>query len=314
MSQLSFASMTVKKRVSRTETFLKEMDQVMPWLEIVKLIRPHYYNGKLGRKPIALELMIKIYCLQQWYNLSDPAMEEAIYDRYSFQKFLGVDVMNDVVPDETTILKFRHLLEEKKLTMQILSLVNVLLAQQGVLLKEGTIVDASLISAPPSTKNKEKKRDPEMSSTKKGNQWHFGMKVHIGVDSKSGLIHSFESTTASVSDRDKFSDLLHGKENAVFGDKGYCSEKDKHFARDAGIYWGVLDKKKPGCNLSSKQKRRNKLLSSIRSKVEHPFHVIKHLWGHRKTRYRGLKKNHSQFCSLAFLYNLYRVRKTLSFC
>lgn len=310
MSQLSFASLSPKKRPSRSGKFLEEMDKAIPWQSLTDVIKGHYYDGKKGRKPMSLELMLRIYFLQQWHNLSDPAVEEAIYDRYSFQRFLRIDVMNDVIPDETTILNFRHLLEKHHLTKRIFDQVNSLLANQGMIIKEGTIVDATVIHAPSSTKNQEGKRDPEMSSTKKNGQWHFGMKMHLGVDTRNGLIHTCEGTTAKVSDREMFPDLIHGDEKAYFGDKGYVSDRDKHYARDAGIYWGVLEKRKPGRQLSQKQRRHNRRLSSIRSKVEHPFQVIKHLWGYRKTRYRGLPKNRSQFYTLAVLFNLYRVRKS----
>ena len=313
MSQLSFASLTPKKKQISTETFLNEMNRVIPWKELLSVIQPYYYSGKCGRKPMKLELMLRIYFLQQWFNLGDPTVEEAIYDRLSFQRFLKIDLMLDAIPDETTILNFRHLIEKHNLTMKILKKVNSLLQKKGVLLKQGTIVDATLIKAPASTKNKEGKRDEEMSSTRKNNQWHFGMKMHIGVDSRSGLIHTCAVTTAKVSDRDRFLDLLHGDEKAVFGDRGYVSDKDKHLARDAGIYWGVLDKKKPGKSLSKKQEKSNKRLSKLRSKVEHPFQVIKHLWGHAKTRFKGIAKNANQFYILACLFNLYRVRKTVCF-
>ena len=222
--------------------------------------------------------------------------------------------MNDVIPDETTILNFRHLLEDHDLTMKILDTVNSLLEKKGVLLKQGTIVDATLITAPSSTKNKDNKRDPEMSSTKKNGKWHFGMKVHVGTDATSGLIHTIEGTTAKTSDKAMMFDLLHGKEDSVFGDKGYVSREDKKLAREAGIYWGVLDKRGPNKKLSKGQKKKNKRHSSVRSKVEHPFQVIKHLWGHSKVRYKGLKKNCSQFCTLAALHNLYKVRRKKVFC
>ena len=227
MSQLSFASLAQKKKTIKTETFLNEMDQVIPWNEIINIIQSNYYDGKSGRKPMKLELMIRIYFLQQWFNLGDPTVEEAVYDRISFQKFLKIDIMNDVIPDETTILNFRHLLEDHDLTMKILDTVNSLLEKKGVLLKQGTIVDATLITAPSSTKNKDNKRDPEMSSTKKNGKWHFGMKVHVGTDATSGLIHTIEGTTAKTSDKAMMFDLLHGKEDSVFGDKGYVSREDK---------------------------------------------------------------------------------------
>lgn len=314
MSQLSFASLSQKKKITRTETFLNEMNRVIPWNELINVILPHYFDGKKGRKPMKLELMIRIYFLQQWFNLSDPSVEEAIYDRISFQRFLKIDLMNEVIPDETTILNFRHLLEKYALTKKFLETVNSLLEKKGVLLRQGTIVDATLITAPSSTKNMKKKRDPEMSSTKKNGQWHFGMKVHIGTDAKSGLVHSIEGTTAKMADKSMLFDLLHGEEDAIFGDKGYVSREDKKLAREAGIYWGVLDKRGPKKKLSKGQKKRNKRLSSVRSKVEHPFQVIKHLWGHSKVRYKGLKKNCTQFFTLAVLYNLYKCRKKRVFC
>ena len=251
MSQLGFASLSQKKKTTSAETFLNEMDRVIPWREMINVIQPHYYNGKSGRKPMKLELMLRIYFLQQWFCLGDPTVEEAVYDRISFQKFLRIDLMNDVIPDETTILNFRHLLEAHDLTKKLLDAVNGLLEKKGVLLKQGTIVDATLITAPSSTKNKENKRDPEMSSTKKSGKWHFGMKVHIGTDAKSGLIHSIEGTTAKTADKTMLFELLHGQEDAIFGDKGYVSNKDKKLAREAGIYWGILDKRVPEGKLST---------------------------------------------------------------
>lgn len=312
MSQLSFASLTPKKKSQlRAEKFLEEMSAVVPWKRISDLIKPHYYDNTTGRPAYKLSLMVKIYCLQQWYNLGDLAMEEAIYDRRSFSDFLAIDLMNDRIPDETTILNFRHLLEEKHLPEKIFRLLTSYLESRGLIMKEGTIVDATIINSPSSTKNKEKKRDPEMSSTKKNNNYHFGMKAHIGVDSTSGLVHSCEITTAKVADKQMFADLLHGKEKAVFGDKGYVSKEDKHYARDAEIYWGVLDRRGPHKELSTKQKKRNQKLSKIRSKVEHPFRVIKQLWGHRKTRYRGLAKNRHQFYMLFGLCNIYMSRNRI---
>jgi IS5 family transposase len=236
-------------------------------------------------------------------------MEEAIYDRASFQRFLNIDLLSEIVPDETTILNFRHLLEKHNLQDKIFKKINRDLEEKGLLMSKGTIVDATLINSPRSTKNKDKARDPEMSSTKKNNQWYFGMKAHIGVDSKSGLVHSVEGTTAKVHDRTCLPALLHNKEDIVIGDKGYYSETDKSMAREAGINWAVLDRKKPGRDLSRKQKKKNAQISSVRSKVEHPFQVIKCIWGYVKTRYRGIKKNLSQLKMLFGLHNLYKVRK-----
>ena len=317
MSSLSFFSMSsnkATKKVIKADRFLQEMERVIPWEEILNLIQPHYYSNQTGRKATPLLTMLKIYTLQQWYQLSDPGMEEAIYDRLSFQRFLKIDLVLDNVPDETTILNFRHLLEKHDLTKRIFNQINEYLATKGYIMKQGTIVDATLIAASSSTKNKEKKRDAEMSSSKKNNQWHFGMKMHIGVDSRNGTVHSCAFTTGKVSDREKFFDLLNGEEAAIFGDKGYVCKKDKHLARDAGIYWGVLDKREQHHQLSSGQKKRNAMLSKIRAKVEHPFQVIKHLWGYRRTRYKGIYKNRCQQLMLLTLANLYRLRKKLAPC
>ena len=311
MPQLTFLSLAQNKKTLRCERFLNEMNKIIPWNKLCNLIRPYYSTGVLGRKPMPLLRMIKIYCLQQWYQLSDPAMEEAIYDRNSFQKFLELDLLDGSVPDETTILHFRHLLEKNNLMEEIFNMINKFLEEKEFLLKKGTIVDATIISSPSSTKNKDKKRDPEMGSTKKNNKWYFGMKAHIGVDVQNGLVHSCEFTSASIHDRDCLPSLLHGKEEAVFGDKGYYCEKDKRYARDAEVFWGVLDKRKRNKNLSNKQKKKNKKLSSVRSKVEHPFCVIKHLWGYSKTRYKGIKKNALQLLMLFTLSNLYKTRRKL---
>jgi transposase, IS5 family len=311
MFELSFASLTPKKKTIRSEQFLQEMDQIIPWERLIKLIEPHYPKAGNGRKPMDLLLMLRLYCLQQWYNLSDPSMEEAVYDRISFQKFLRVDLMLDRIPDETTILHFRHLLEKNGLTEQIFQDVNGHLQDKGLLMKKGTIVDATIIRSPSSTKNQEQKRDPEMSSTRKNGQYYFGMKVHAGVDAKSGLAHSLVVTTAKDADIKIYPELLHGQEEAIFGDKAYCSDREKHYAREAEVFWGVLDRRKQGKQLSERQKKKNRLLSGVRCKVEFIFHVIKNLWGHAKTRYRGLDKNRSHWLMLAMLANLYQARKKL---
>lgn len=310
MNQASFLSLAHKKKL-RCEKFLDEMKAVIPWNKLCNVIKPHYSKGNLGRKPMDLEMMVKIHCLQQWYNLSDPGCEEAIYDRNSFQKFLGIDLLADEVPDETTILNFRHLLESHKLPKKIFKIINQHLTDQGLLMREGTIVDATLIASAKSTKNKDKQRDPEMSSTKKGNQWYFGMKAHIGVDTKSGLVHSVEPTTAKDHDRSSLEDLMHGDEKAIFGDKAYVKDNDKRKARSDGIFWGVLDKAKRNQPLSSSQRKRNKKLASVRAKVEHPFQVIKCQWHYYKTRYRGIEKNACQLYMLFGLHNLFKVRRIL---
>lgn len=311
MSQLSFLAIAQGKKVLRCEKFLDEMRQVLPWNRLSQLIEPHYQEAEVGRKRKELLLMLKVHCLQQWYGLSDPAVEEAIYDRNSFQKFLGLDLLTEAVPDETTILNFRHLLEEHNLAKAMFEAIRSHLENKGLIMKQGTIVDATLIAAAKSTKNQNGKRDPEMSSTKKNNTWYFGMKAHVGVDSKSGLVHDVETTTAKVHDHNKMKDLLHGEEQAVYGDKGYFDDKMKRKARSKGIFWGVLDRARRNRPLSNSQYKRNKKLSSVRSKVEHPFQVIKCLWGYTKARYRGIKKNTGQLYLLFGLFNIFRVRRVL---
>ena len=255
--------------------------------------------------------MLRIHCLQQWYNLSDPGVEDAIKDRLSFQRFLSLDPFSDTVPDETTILNFRHLLEENDLQKAIFTAVNEHLEDQGLLMKRGTLVDATIIAAPSSTKNKDRKRDPDMSSTKKGNQYYFGMKAHIGVDSESALVHSLTGTEAKRHDSTQREELLHGEEQVVGGDKGYADDQYKKECRSNGVVYGICDKGKRNHPLSNSQKKRNHKLSSWRAKVEHPFQVIKCQWGFRKVRYRGLKKNTSQLFMLFGLYNVFRVRRKL---
>jgi len=312
MFQLSFASLTPKSKPTlRTEQFFKEMKETIPWDKLENIVASCYYSNKRGRPAYRLGLMIKIYCLQQWYNLGDLAMEEAIYDRLSFQKFLNIDLMLDPIPDETTILNFRRLLEENQLQERLFYSMNKQLSKQGLIMKQGTIVDATIVRSPSSTKNSEKKRDPEMSSTKKNGTYYFGMKTHIGVCHKSGLIHSMDVTTAKAPDNYSMPDLLHGEEEAVFGDKAYTNKKDKALAREIGVFWGVSDRPGGGKKLSCRQKERNHKFSKVRAKVEYPFRVIKHLWGHSKTRYRGLYKNRCQMYMLCALSNFYMARRKI---
>lgn len=310
MRQNSFLSLAQQKKL-RCERFLEEMEKIIPWERFCDEIQPFYEEKETGRKRMELVMMLKIYFLQQWYALSDPAAEEALYDRNSFQKFLEIDLLSHRIPDETTILNFRHLLEEHKLQERFFEVVNELLTSKGLLMKEGTIVDATIIAAPSSTKNKEQKRDPEMSQTKKGNQWYFGMKAHIGSDAKSGIVHHLETTAAKTNDRVPMKQLLHGEERAIFGDKGYCKQEDKRQARAKGILWAVSDRGVRNHPLSSSQRKRNRKFSSVRSKVEHPFGVIKCQWKFVKVRYKGLFKNTMQLFALFSLANLFRVRKTL---
>lgn len=313
INQNSFLSIAQNHKRLRCEKFLEEMEEVVPWSSFQAEIEPHYTEKETGRKRMDLVMMLKIYFLQQWYSLSDREAEEMIYDRNSFQKFLGIDLLSQAVPDDTTILNFRHLLEENKLQERFFAVVKEQLETKGFLMKEGTIVDATIIAAPPSTKNKEQRRDPEMTQTRKGNQWYFGMKAHIGVDSRSGLVHSLETTPAKTSDRIPFKKLLHGKEKAIFGDKAYAKQSDKRECRKNGVLWAVKDRASYKHPLSVAQRKRNKKFGAIRSKVEHPFRILKCQWGYAKVRYKGLFKNTMQLFSLFALSNLFSIRKKLLF-
>jgi transposase, IS5 family len=307
MQQLSLRKVPMKKPL-RVEAFLSEMNQVVPWRELVKVIQPHYPE----RTVFKLESLLRIHCLQQWYNLSDPAMEEALYDRLSFQRFVGLDGFTDEVPDESTILRFRHLLENQGLSQSLFNTVNAYLVKAGLVVKRGTIVDATVLESAVSKKNQQNQRDPEMGSTKKNNKWHFGAKGHIGVQADGlPLIHSIEFTAANRNDGAVQEALWHGEERAKFGDADYARQADKRKARKQGVYYGIAEKAARSHPLSNKRKRRNRRNSSIRAKVEHPFRVIKVLWGHAKLRYKGLMKNASQFRFLCGLSNLYFSRKHL---
>ena len=313
MSQISFASLdfATKKKRTKREKFLAEMDAVVPWAALLALIEPHYPKAGKGRRPYLLEVMLRVYFLQQWYQLSDPGAEEALYDIQSMRAFAGLELGRDAIPDETTILNFRHLLERHDLPKALFDEVTRHLEEHGALLRGGTIVDATLIAASPSTKNKEQKRDPDMTQSQKGNQWYFGMKVHIGVDARSGLVHTAGVTTGSVHDAKVMDRLIREDDRAVFGDKGYVNEKKKRMARAAGVYWAVKDKRKPGRQLSGSQHKRNKKHGAIRAKVEHVFRVMKCQFGYRKVRYRGIAKNGAQVFTLLALANLYLARRQL---
>ncbi|KHF24690.1 transposase [Solemya velum gill symbiont] len=311
MKQLSFttAEHDLKKKQTRREKFLSEMDLVTP----CQLIEPFYPKaGRPGRPPIGLEKMLRIYFLQQWYSLSDPAAEEALYDMESMRQFVWIVLHEEPIPDETTILKFRRLLEEHHLTEALFAEVRCFLDEKGLFLKQGTIVDATMIAAPPSTKNKKRKRDAEMSQTRKANQWYFGMKSHIGVDADSGLIHSIEATTAKTHDSKVIDQLLHGDEKDVHGDKAYASNERHLLNSTPGKrIWCMPFKKQRGQDLPEWQREINRGLSSLRAKVEHPFRVIKCQFGYRKVRYKGLEKNARQQQTLFALANLYLARRQL---
>lgn len=314
MKQITFASLAfdAKKKRTRREKFLAEMEQVVPWNELLAVIEPHYPKaGRRGRPPVALTTMLRIYFLQQWYALSDPAMEDALYEIESMRRFVGLELADQTLPDETTILKFRHLLEKHQLTAKMMNVISEVLEKRGLLLRGGTMVDATIVQAPPSTKNKEKQRDPEMHQTKKGNQWHFGMKIHVGADVNSGLVHTASVTAANASDLSQMPDLLREDDRAVFGDKGYVDNKFKRAARKAGVFWGVSLKASSTYKLTAGNKRFNHRMSSVRARVEHIFRVIKRQFGYVKVRYKGLKKNAAQVFTLIGLTNLYLARSAM---
>jgi IS5 family transposase len=316
MDQLSFASLdfAAKKKRTKRDVFLAEMAAVVPWSALESVVEPHYprVGPQGGRRPFPLPVMVRIYCLQQWYSLSDPGAEEALYDIQSMRSFCGLELGRDAIPDETTILNFRHLLEAHDLTKAIFAAVAEHLEARGEMLRGGTIVDATLIAASPSTKNKEGKRDPAMRSSKKGNQWYFGMKAHVGVDAKSGLVHTAGVTTGSVHDAKVMARLIREDDRAVYGDKGYVSAEKKRAAEDAGVLWAVKEKAKPGRKLSKRQQARNRRFGKVRAKVEHVFRVMKCQFGYRKVRYRGIAKNGAQVFSLLALANLYLARGRLA--
>jgi IS5 family transposase len=318
MSQRSFASAeyALKKKRTRREKFLADMERVVPWARLVGVIEPLYpTSGRVGRQPIGVPRMLRMYCLQQWYGLADEALEDALYDSQALRDFVGIDLSRESVPDATTLLKFRRLLLDNDLTKALFEEINAHLAEQGLLMRAGTIVDATIIAAPSSTKNAGNTRDPEMHQAKKGNQWHFGMKAHVGVDVGSGLVHSVVATAANVNDVTQAGALLHGEETVAFGDAGYRGV-DKR-AEAQGPKWHVamqpgkrrqLDPTRKWARLLEKAEQ---LKASIRAKVEHPFHVIKNLFRHKKTRYKGLAKNEAQLFSLFGLANLVIAKRSL---
>lgn len=316
MKQISFAQAEHqnKKKVTRRERFLAQMDSVVPWQRLIEVLSPSYFPnsaGKRGRPPMGLERMLRIYFLQQWYALADEALEDAIYDSQSMRDFVGIDLAIESVPDATTLLRFRHMLEKHDLTQRIFEQINASMAEQGLFMREGTIVDATLIAAAPSTKNKARKRDPEMKQTKKGNQWYFGMKAHIGVDAVTGLTHSLVATSANVADVTMSDYLVREDDKRVYGDAGYTGMW-KHLGEEKGdrnsrccvaAKRGSIKKMKDGPRKTLLQAI-EKEKASIRAKVEHPFHVVKNLFGYKKARYKGLAKNQAQLFSLFGLANL----------
>jgi IS5 family transposase len=311
--QRTFASVawSRKGKVTRRERFLAEMDTVIPWPQLISLIEPCYPKAGRGRRPHDLERMLRIYFLQQWFNLSDPQAEDAIYDSESMRRFAKVELGEDVVPDETTVLRFRHLLEKHRLTEAIFEAVKDLLAEHRLLLRAGTIVDATIIAAPSSTKNATGTRDPEMKQTRKGKNWHFGMKLHIGTDRR-GTVHSLTATHAAESDIKQLPNLLHGEESVLYGDQAYWKEADRQAFEKQGVRYRV-NRRAPGGNrnLSPRWRKINRARSRTRARCEHPFRVVKRLWGFDKTRYRGIDKNLARAQTMFALANLYAVRHRL---
>jgi IS5 family transposase len=317
--QKSFSDLEygAKRKTTRRERLLSELEAITPWVELVSALAPHYPKGEgRGRPPIGLERMLRMYIVQQTLGLSDEGIEDALYDSHAIRNFVGIDLGREAAPDATTLLKFRHLLEAKKLTVQVFGTIKAHLAAKGLLLREGTVVDATIITAPSSTKNRTGERDPEMHQTKKGNQWYFGMKAHIGVDAESGLVHTVVGTAANVNDVTQAQALLHGEETEAFGDAGYQGA-DKRPEAKGKARWNVamrpgkrraLDLEKP---LDHLRDRIEAMKASIRAKAEHPFHIIKNRFGMKKLRYRGLKKNTAQLYTLFALANLFIAKRRL---
>ena len=315
MDQTTFADLDYqnKKRKTRRELFLERMDGLIPWERLEEWIRPVYPKAGKGRRPYPLPVMLRIHCVQLCYNLSDPGMEDLLYESESVRRFAGLR-LSDALPDETTILNFRHLLEEHSLGQGLLEEINAHLESQGLKLREGTIVDATIIEAPSSTKNRAGERDPEMHQTKKGNQWHFGMKAHIGVDSETGIVHSMSATAANAHDVTEAHNLLHGGETVVWGDAGYQGVHKREENLGLEVEWRVAmrpgrrRKLEPG----SEEALAEKAKASVRAKVEHPFLKVKRLFGYVKVRYRGLGKNVERLALLFGLGNLLTAEGQLS--
>lgn len=312
MKQISLG-LNLSTKKTRKREFLDEMGRVVPWKALVQIIEPYWPKSKTGRPPFAIETMLRIHYMQQWFGLSDPAMEEALHDVPLYLEFAQLSSGATRIPDESTILRFRHLLEKHDLAVDMLRVVNDILEAKGLMLRTGTAVDATLISAPSSTKNNSGERDPEMHQTKKGNQWYFGMKAHIGVDSWSGLVHTVVGTSANVHDINVAAELLNGEEHVVFGDSGYRGIGKRieaqgptwHVAMQPGKRRKINEFIYPGMVVE----RVEKMKASIRAKVEHPFRVIKRQFGYTKVRYRGLKKNTAQIVTLFALSNLWMARR-----
>jgi IS5 family transposase len=323
--QLSFAQAEYakKKKQTRRDVFLGKMEQVVPWSRLVEVIEPFYpKSGRRGRPPIGVERMLRMYFIAQWYGLADEAVEDAIYDSQALRNFMGIDLSTESVPDATTLMGFRHMLEAHQLTQTMLVEINAMLIEKGLLMSKGTLVDATLIAAPTSTKNKAHERDPEMHQAKKGNQWYFGLKAHIGADEESGLVHTVVTTAANVSDVSQTADLLHGQEETVGADAGYIGVekrddiKSKLALNKQTVQWRIAKRRNTVRTMADGWQKNlaqayEKLKAKIRARVEHPFHVIKNIFKYKKTRYRGIAKNGAQINMLFGLSNLYMMRDAL---
>ena len=300
------------RKRTRKEKFLEEMERVVPWGKLVEVIEPYYPKPEgAGRRPIGLERMLRIHFVQHWFNLSDPGVEEALYDSRALRRFVGIDLGREPAPDETTVCKFRHLLEEQGLGKKLFEQVNEYLKEQGMAVNRGTIVDATIIHAPSSTKNRRKERDPEMHQTRKGNQWYFGMKAHIGVDSRSKLIHSVEATAANVHDSRMLEKLLHGKEKRVWGDSAYSGQKEAMAKAAPEARDWTQEKGHRYRKLTERERASNRYKSRVRAKVEHQFGILKLRFGFTKVRYRGLAKNAHRLVTACALSNLVMAKKAL---
>ena len=322
---MSFAQVEYagKKKQTRRDKFLGQMEQVVPWKRLIAVIEPHYpKSGQRGRPPIGIVRILRMYFIQQWYGLADEAVEDAIYDSQALRNFCRIDLAVESVPDATTLLNFRHLLETHELPQAMLREVNALLKERGLLMSQGTLIDATLIAAPSSTKNRKHERDPQMHQTKKGKQWYFGLKAHIGADEQSGLVHTVVSTAANVSDISQTANLMHGKEQVVGADAGYVGAQKREEVQQAlrdneqQVAWRIAKRRKPLREMADGWQKNlalayEKFKARIRAKVEHPFHVVKNIFQHKKVRYKGVAKNDAQLHTLFALSNLYMVRGEL---
>jgi IS5 family transposase len=299
------------RRPTKRDAFLATMEQIVPWQELCSVVEPHYPKAGNGRPPVGLERMLRMHFVQHWFNLADEACEEALLDSAALRRFVGIDLGRERVPDGTTLLRFRRLLEKHQLGEALFAKVGQVLQAQGMKVGTGTIVDATIIAAPSSTKNADKQRDPEMHQTRKGQQWYFGMKMHIGVDSRTGLAHSAVVTAANVHDKHPLPDLLHGNEQRVYGDSAYASQKAL-IASKAPLARDFTNQRvRKGAEIDEAERSKNRNKSKVRARVEHVFAVVKRLWGFAKVRYRGLAKNATRSFVALGLANIYLARQRL---